>query len=96
MKARLVLPVVYGVLFVAALMWMLILAKQTAFCGVPLVLLTIPWSLIATSIISPSTFGSSMLPGTLILSLCGLLNGAIAFLIGAGIDRLGRGSSDDK
>jgi len=96
MKARLVLPVVYGALCIAALIWMFALAKQTAFCGLPLVLLTIPWSLLAASLcstISPGLFDSSLLPGTLLLSFCGVLNGGILFLIGAGVDGCWRGKS---
>lgn len=89
MKARIVLPAIYGVLFFAALIVMFSTADQTALCGIYVALLTIPWSLLAVlifSIIWPGLFESSTLPTTLIVILCGLLNGGIAFLIGAHMD----------
>jgi hypothetical protein len=89
MKAHLVLPAIYGALFIAALMVMFATAKQTAFCGIYAVLLTIPWSLLAIPICSaawPGLFDVSMLPSTLILSFCGVLNCGITFLIGTDLD----------
>lgn len=95
-KTRIVLPVMYGVFFIAALVWMFAHAKQTAFCGIFAVLLTIPWSLLVTPIIeriSPGLFDSSMLPGTLVLVFCALLNAGILFLAGAADDGCWRGKS---
>ena len=46
------LPAIYGVLFFAALIVMFSTADQTALCGIYVVLLTFPWSLLAPLICS--------------------------------------------
>ena len=93
-KNRFVLPMVYGVLFVMALLWMFAHARQTAFCGIFVVLLTFPWSLVLTPVIdaiSPGVFDSSMLPGTILAVVSALLNAGILFVIGGVADGRWRG-----
>lgn len=94
MKTRLILPEIYAALFLVALILMLTHAKQTALCGIFAFALTIPWSFVAVPIcnrIVPGFLNSSTLSGALILIVCAVLNGAIMFLIGAGIDSLWHG-----
>jgi len=92
MMARVLLPVAYAGFVVAALVWMLLHERETAFAGVFAVLLTLPWSvvaIIAFSLISPGIFDASLIPGTLVVILCACLNAVILRRVGARIDTAG-------
>jgi hypothetical protein len=85
MKLRLLFPAIYGTLFAAGLVWMFALEDTTAFCGVPAVLLTLPWNLLLVPVfraIDPSFAGTSIA-----LCVCALLNGAVCFAVGAAFER---------
>ena len=88
---RTLLPGVYAVAFVAAMIFMFATAHQTAFCGLYAILITSPLSMliISTGFIpaSPTAFGFPLL---VLLALClsAALNGAALYFFGATFDRL--------
>ena len=88
---RTLLPGVYAVAFVAAMIFMFATAHQTAFCGLYAILITSPLSMliISTGFIpaSPTAFGFPLL---VLLALClsAALNGTALYFFGATFDRL--------
>ena len=89
MKARLLLPTTYALVFAAALLWMFTHAKQTALAGIFAMLLTLPWSVlgvILVDLIFPRLFDSSLLPGTLLLTAAACINLSVLIVVGARID----------
>jgi hypothetical protein len=88
---RTLLPGVYAVAFVSAMIFMFATAHQTAFCGLYAILITSPMSMliISTGFIpaSPTAFGFPLL---VLLALClsAALNGAALYFFGATFDRL--------
>lgn len=73
---NLVLAVTYFIIFAFSVVYAYIMAPVTAFCGLYAIVLTLPWSLIATgffSAVCPDAF-NSMIPGAVIILLSGIIN----------------------
>lgn len=89
MKARLLLPATYAVLFAAALLFLFTQARQSAMAGIFAVLLTLPWSVlggILVDFISPTLFDSSLVPGALLATVGACINLGLLIVAGARID----------
>lgn len=88
---RTLLPGVYALAFIAAMIFMFANAHQTAFCGLYAILITSPLSMliISTGFIptSPTAFGFPLLV-LLVLCLSAALNGTALYFIGTLLDRL--------
>ena len=87
MKACVQLPKIYGVLFVASLIWMFAYSGDS-WSGFFAVILTTPWSLFVRDIsdaISPSLM-ESRIWWHFTLVFCAGVNGFILFLVGKGLD----------
>lgn len=91
-RMRVVLPALYGLAFAAALGFLLLTLRQTAFCGVYLIMVTLPWSLLSFPLLQPCTEelppGLCLLLHILVLTLCGILNAALLYLVGRVLDRI--------
>jgi len=87
MKLRIVLPVVYAVLFMASLLFLIEYANKTAFCGAYSVLITIPWSLAIGLVCGLFSYHPSMTAGVSIVSISALLNGFILYRVGKAMDK---------
>jgi len=89
---RVVLPALYGLAFAMALGFLLLTMRQTAFCGLYLVLVTQPWSLLSFpllhQVVAELPPGISLGFTILILTLCGLVNAALLYLVGTVLDRV--------
>lgn len=84
-----ILPGFYSLLVLAALVFMFATARQSAFCGVYALLITLPWSMFFVFIlntIAPTVF-NSMIPGTIIICFSAAINIGLLYFIGVSIDR---------
>jgi hypothetical protein len=87
MKRTQILPVivvwVYASAVAVAIAYMLRMAQHDAFCGLPAVVLTMPWSMLLTfavALVAPGIF-DSIIPETLIMLISATANGWILFKI---------------
>ena len=84
-KNKVITLAVYTLCFLGSLAYLFVFAKETAFCGAPAMMLTMPWSLILTLLVnsvSQEIFDSSILPGVVLLVISFFLNvGCIVFFI---------------
>ena len=60
---------------------------NSEFCGLPLLLLTLPWSMMIFSWLDPY-LSDSLVVTLSVLIFCGLLNAAVIYLTGSGIESL--------
>lgn len=77
MKPFLIISWIYAAAVVASLGYMFATSHETAFCGLPAVVLTMPWSLLFPPIaqaVFPRIFDSSLIPGTLLILASALMN----------------------
>ena len=86
MKFRIVLPIAYVVVFVTSLIFMFQHAKETAFCGLFAVLLTVPWSLAAAGVCGLLGYSPAAVAEVFIMTISALLNGYILYRIGVVMD----------
>lgn len=88
---RVILPGIYAVAFAAAMIFLVMTAKQMPFCGLYVILVTLPWSnlMLSTRLapLTPTILGIPLVP-TLIIFGSAALNGTILYYIGALIDSL--------
>jgi len=76
-KRKTVVLAAYTFCFICSLVYLFIYAKETAFCGLPAMMLTMPWSMILIMLanqINEGMFDSSILPGTVLIVISFLLN----------------------
>lgn len=89
-KFRVLVPSLYILFVVSALIFMIKTYNDNALCGVYAIVITCPWSIILTSIaviISPDIFNCSMIPGIIIIVLSALINIIFLFFISYKLDR---------
>jgi hypothetical protein len=88
-KAGLTVAKIYLLLVLAALVFAVIALKKTAFAGLYLMLLTIPWSFITTELLDSFHIQDSVpiLVKLGILLLAAVLNAIILYCIGAMIEK---------
>jgi hypothetical protein len=63
---------------VMAVIYLLMVAKSTAFGAVPAIALTLPWSPVFTFLIAqafPKIFDASLIPGIVIIAISAAING---------------------
>lgn len=77
-----ILPTIYLLIVAASLVFMAVMARQTAFCGIYAIIVTLPWSVLFTLIlttINPEFFDHSMVPGTAIIIVSAFLNAVLIY-----------------
>jgi len=88
------IPTIYGVLLILALIYLFRMAEVDAFCGLPDILLTAPWSLLlvgVVAVIAPEIFEHSLIPGVALISISGMVWLSLLWWLGRALDRF-RGS----
>ncbi len=68
---------VYLLIVATAIGYLVAIAHETAFCGLPAVTLTLPWSVLLTlagASVAPRMFDSSLIPGIVIIVMSAGIN----------------------
>ncbi len=88
MKFRIILPTLYGILYVASFIVLLVFREKTPLAGVWAIMLTTPWSTLLPMLLGTIGAGlfQNMWFGYISTILSALLNGFIYFFTGWGID----------
>ena len=87
---RLLLPVIYAVLLSVAIVYLFTMAPTDEFCGLPAMMLSLPWSVLSVflvAIISPGVLESSLIPGVVLILISGGIWIYLLWRLGRVLDR---------